>query len=276
MNKPDKKPAKGTKKVRQGQPLEALWAKFSMRHLVKQYPAFGYGFVAVLMCVGYVLASFGVTYVGDQFPVRSVQVGGQFVQVEKRHVEEVLDRYVSENFFKVDLTGVQQVLQELPWVYRASVRRVWPDKIYVSIDEEVPVAWWQTNKLINADGHIFAPEHVGKAQRLEKLPRLSGPKGSSNDVMAAYHQMGRILYRGDFEITQLALSDRRTWQVQLNNDATVSVDRNRSLEKLRRFVAFYNAELKQKNESIERIDLRYDNGIAISWKETPLLALNET
>ena len=93
--------------------------------------------------------------------------------------------------------------------------------------------------------------------------------------MAAYHQMGRLLYRADLEVVRLALSERRTWEIQLSNGMAISIDRNRSLDKLRRFVTFYNSDLKQKNKLIEKIDLRYENGIAVSWKENPLLVLNE-
>lgn len=256
-------------------PLGEVFSGAHGQALVKRFPKLGYGLAGLVLVAGIGLLNLGVTFAGDQFPIRSVQVGGQFRQVAKLSVEKVLDRYVSENFFRVNLTEVQQVLQELPWVYRASVRRVWPDKIYVTIDEELPVAWWQKNKLINGDGHIFEPDRVDNVPSVSDLPRLFGPQGASSEVMAAYHQMGRLLYRADLEVVRLALSERRTWEIQLSSGMAISIDRNRTLDKLRRFVAFYNSDLKQKNKLIEKIDLRYENGIAVSWKEDSLLALNE-
>ena len=64
---------------------------------------------------------------------------------ELRHVSAVLlDQSVRQrlrgNFFTVDLDAVRAGFEQVPWVRRAMVRRVWPDRLEVAIEEHRPLA----------------------------------------------------------------------------------------------------------------------------------------
>lgn len=234
-----------------------------------------YGLASMVAVFGVFAVWFGGSVLAQQFPITSVQIGGQFRQVDKKEIESLLAEHVSNDFFSVDLKSIQHTLEALPWVYRVSVRRVWPDRIYVSIDEQSAVALWQQDKLINADGNIFAPERIDAKGFNKSLPRLLGPEGKSKTVMAAYHQMGRMLKRANLDIEELRLSDRMTWQLTLSNNVDILLDNQKSLEKLERFVEFYLSDLLDRVNSIEEVDLRYENGIALSWQADQLVALNK-
>ena len=45
--------------------------------------------------------------------------------------------------------------------------------------------------------------------------------------------------------------------------------RDHLVEKVRRFAVVYEKELKEQIDKIERVDLRYANGLAVAWR-TPI------
>ncbi|MEI7431773.1 MAG: FtsQ-type POTRA domain-containing protein, partial [Betaproteobacteria bacterium] len=85
------------------------------------------------------------------FPLHEVVVTHELREVRRVEVEHSLAGRVRGNFFSVNLEGLRQSLEQLPWVRRAEVRRQWPSRIEVSIEEHVPVAFWgqATGQLVN-------------------------------------------------------------------------------------------------------------------------------
>ena len=47
----------------------------------------------------------------------------------------------------------------------------------------------------------------------------------------------------------------------------ILLGRDHVVEKMRRFAAIYERELKEQSANIARIDLRYANGLAVAWRE---------
>jgi cell division protein FtsQ len=43
--------------------------------------------------------------------------------------------------------------------------------------------------------------------------------------------------------------------------------RDHLVEKMRRFIAIYEKTLKEQITNIARVDLRYNNGLAVGWRE---------
>jgi len=53
------------------------------------------------------------------------------------------------NFFFIDLNEVRQLIETVPWVRKAQVRRVWPNALRVGIEEQQPLAFWNQDEMIN-------------------------------------------------------------------------------------------------------------------------------
>ncbi len=73
-----------------------------------------------------------------------------------------------------DLEAVKHGIQANPWVYQVGVTRRWPAALYLQVTEEVPVARWGSDGLLNHEGDIFWPEQLS---RYSELPLLTGPSG---------------------------------------------------------------------------------------------------
>ena len=51
------------------------------------------------------------------------------------------------NFFTMKLAETQAVFVEAPWVRNATVRRIWPNTIRVTLEEQQPFAFWNENQI---------------------------------------------------------------------------------------------------------------------------------
>ena len=86
---------------------------------------------------------------------------------------------------------MRRAFESVPWVRHAVVRRVWPNRLRVQLEEHRPVALWGgetgSEKLVNSFGEVFEA-NLGDVED-DDLPRLVGPDGSSAQVLA---MLGRI------------------------------------------------------------------------------------
>lgn len=200
------------------------------------------------------------------FALRHFEVKTPVVHVTEAQVRLVAERQVRGTFFTVDLEQVRSSLEKLPWVREARVERRWPDTLVVSLVEHVPLARWNDDALVSEAGEVFV------AAVSEKLPRLSGPEGSSAEVIAAYRRHQATLAPLGLAIDELRLSPRRAWRIRLDNGVQLALGRERTDARMGRFVALYprlfGARLGEDGATVTpatpvAVDLRYPDGFAL-------------
>lgn len=197
-------------------------------------------------------------------PISKVSVRGDLTYVDQLAVQERMAPFVEANFFKVDLDGLRQDLEQMPWISHVEVRRVWPDQVTVHLEEHLPIARWGDEALLNNSGQAFAPSDLA---RYEHLPQLHGPKRAQQRVMQQYQMLSQMLRPLGFSIERLELRERGSWFVTTGQGVELLLGRDQIIEKMRRFTAIYQQALAQESEKIARIDLRYANGLAVAWHE---------
>ena len=84
--------------------------------------------------------------------------------------------------------------------------------------------------------------------------------------MEQYQVFSQMLSDTGLRVREIALSDRGSWTLRMENDLQVSIGRNDVMERMERFVTFYSRHLFAQLEEIEAVDLRYSNGISIRNK----------
>ena len=190
---------------------------------------------------------------------------------------QVLDK-VQGNFFSVRLQDVKEAFEALPWVRQASVRRAWPNGLVVSIEEQKPFAIWgrsEQQKLMNVHGEVFA----GSSSELDdatSLIEVSGPDGSSKEVLRLYQKANAWFKPWDAEVKTLVLSDRYAWHIKLSNGVRIEFGRDEEQAKglLDQRVAQliqYWPQVQQKWPSrVDTVDLRYSNGFAVRVVGAPV------
>jgi len=191
------------------------------------------------------------------FPLREIQVSGRIVRTTPDQVRAVIDRRLQGNFFTLDLEDARVSLQRLPWVRHVLVRREWPSRLDVQIEEHVALARWRESALVNTYGELF------EAATNEALPVFSAPDGTAAEVTQRYLMFSGLLEPLGRRPVQVLLSDRGAWQLRLDDGTVLELGRGQIEEKVRRLVAVYPRALERLPGQPQRIDLRYSNGFAI-------------
>lgn len=200
----------------------------------------------------------------DFLPIQSIKIEGELHHISRHNIEQAILPYVlSSGFFSVDVMGVRNRLQTLPWVSMVSVSRIWPNSLVVQISEHVAVAKWDSNYLINATGSIFNPE---PSSFPSGLPNLEGPSGQQSFLLQQYKTMNTVLAPIGLQVVNLRLSNRRAWEIQLNNGMVLLLGRVNPLERLQRFVKVYRQLFGGRDVLAEKVDLRYPSGFAVRWQ----------
>jgi cell division protein FtsQ len=226
----------------------------------------------------YALAAAAAIYAGTHalihspmLPVRHVALQGELGHVTREQAEEAARAGAVGTFFSVDLDQVRRSFESLPWVRKVEVRRLWPDRIEVAIEEHVALARWgadmRAKRLVNTHGEVF----TGEISDDGRLPQFAGPPGSAQEVTQRYAAFRQTLAPMKFEPRQVLLSPRYAWQLRLSNGLTLELGRDQLkepvLERLSRFVAFYAQTLGRLNRKLDYVDLRYPNGFALRVPE---------
>ena len=196
----------------------------------------------------------------DNFPVRHVRFEGEFKRVTQQELESAVMDAVHGNFLLLDLDRVKARVESLPWVYRASVRRQWPQDVHVRFTEQQLAARWGEGDFLNQAGDVI---RVKGNDLPADLPRLEGPDGTGPQVLEHYKNLGRILAAADLKLERITLTPRRTWRLTLLDGMVIVLDREQPAHKLERFARVYAQSLLPLDANIRQVDLRYTNGFAV-------------
>ena len=201
----------------------------------------------------------------DGYPIESVQVEGVKDPRRQQAVElSLVESLYGENFFTVSLGDIYRRARALEWVADVQVRRQWPDRVVIRIEERVPVAVWNGDLLVSNAGQTF---RALEKYSLQGLPALNGPKARLATVLEYYHSMSKLLAPAGKKIARLDVNARLTARAELDDGLVLVVDRENFARKLRRFVELYDGVLASDSRGLARVDLRYADGMAVQWQQ---------
>lgn len=219
--------------------------------------------LALLLCAAGGVGSWGLKYYAASFTVQHVEIQGEFHNQQAHDIKRALLPYVKGDFFTVDLTAARRSVTALPWVRRASLRRQWPNRIQVRIDEQVPVARWHDNAFINSAGEVFSRAFGVDPDR---LPFLSGPQERSVEVRRRLAELQSLAGEYGASVEALHLDQRDSWTLQLARGPAVRLGGESLEARLRRFFEVVTADQALALTDVDSVDLRYSNGFAVEWK----------
>jgi cell division protein FtsQ len=191
------------------------------------------------------------------FPLREVVVEGQLNHVNREQVKLIVAKHLKGNFFTLDLIKARNAFKKLPWARNVSLRRRWPDKLEVVIEEHQALARWGNVALVNTHGELFY------AATNKELPIFLGPGDGVIEVASQYMEVSKSLKMADLTIATLALSPRRAWQVTTANGMVIELGRVDVAARLDKFVRVYRNTIANLNMKVDYADLRYPNGFAV-------------
>lgn len=198
------------------------------------------------------------------FPIREVLFVSEQHRVPPHVLEETILSHLSFGFFRLRVNDIQEALLVHPWIKQVDVRKQWPNKLVIKLDEHSPAARWGEKGMISTTGEVFFPED--RLEALIDLPVLEGPTVRRALVWQYYLAMQSILSSQELSIVRLCLAPRGAWQMKLNNGVTIYLGKDDVMKRLKRFVRVYKTHLQSKRDEMKYVDLRYTQGLAIGWK----------
>jgi cell division protein FtsQ len=174
------------------------------------------------------------------------------------------------NFFTVNLAKAREAFENVPWVRTAVVRREFPNRLRVQLQEHQAVALWGADgdtRLVNSFGEVFEANagDVGP----DELPRLSGPAQQSAQVLAMYTALKPLFEALDLGVERLALTARGSWQLELDTGGVVELGRGSHEEVVARTQRFAQtltqvaSRYGRRPDALISADLRHGDGFAV-------------
>ena len=206
------------------------------------------------------------------FALRAIKIEGDVTRNSASTIRANAAPRLAGNFFSLDLQRARLAFESVPWVRHAVVRRIWPNRLAVRLEEHRPAALWAADdgndKLVNSFGEVFEA-NTGDVED-ESLPRLAGPEGTSARMLALHLRLNPLLARLEAgEIEALRLSRRGSWRAELEGGAVIELGRGSDDELMARSAAFVRT-LSQVTghyqRRLEYADLRHTDGYAVRLK----------
>jgi len=241
-----------------------------IRHANPAYWAGVMFFILVVVGLTYVAnAMYGKLMSAQDMPISTLQLTGQRAFSNDKEVQIALgDLSASESFFSLDVGKVKQTVEQVPWIEQAAVRRQWPNGLSIHVTDQQPVAYWNSDRLVNSKGQIFSAQ----MSRIESpLPHFFAPNNVPQDVLEGYKALLPLFESEGLAIKRVELTERESWQLILEDGARLILGRGNTVirnARIERFLKVYKHVIPSE-KLIDYVDLRYDSGFAVNWLEQP-------
>ena len=195
------------------------------------------------------------------FVVEQVDVMGEG-RLNERDIRLAAQIQRGSYFFGVDLDAARDRTESLPWVDRAVVRRLWPNRIVVQVVETTPYALWQN------DGELFLLTETGQpiipveqaASVPQGLKTYVGPKAAlgAKHIEAKLSDYDEIWSR----VESLVQFPSGRWDLHLSNDIIVRLPNDEVDGAILR-LAELDRESFILSRNLQTIDLRLHDRIGL-------------
>ena len=201
-------------------------------------------------------------------------------ELSRAEMLPVFGEDIGRNIFFVPLSERRRQLEELPWVERATVMRLLPDQIRVSIVERQPVAFVRQGQqigLVDANGVLLTMPAAMMAQHHYSFPVVSGIDAQQSLAqrkarMKVYQRLlaeldanGQKLSEQISEIDLTDPEDARVLMPEQGGDILAHFGEEKFIERYQRYKAHIN-EWRQQYPKLAAVDLRYEQQVVLEMQ----------
>lgn len=219
--------------------------------------------------IGKLLVSAGVVVLGilsariiDDISIDSIYVASSLNRVSKQDIAQVVKDYELDGFFTLRLKEFENDLNEIGWVYKANIKRQWPYKLVIEIEEQMPIFRWNQDYLLNKYAQPF-PIHGNES--FEDRPLLKGEYGREQVLAQLYKEYNHEFGALGITIKSLEEDARYDKVMHLSNGVIINMGRDNVELQMQRCLKMFALLSDEERAAIATIDLRHSHGLAISW-----------
>lgn len=229
-----------------------------------------------------------LVYENPRFAIAQIVVDNDGAMTPER-VTQLAGVRPGMNLFALDLDAVQSNLEMIPLVQRVEVRRVLPDRLFIRVNERVPVAQLQSPSrelgdsvfYVDRAGTVMKPLKLSDGTVLQPLmprhmPVLTGAtladmrvgrRVTSEQVYRALELLDKVqqsVVSSLFEVDQIDLSKPRALIVTTRARAVMRFDVEDFPQQLRRLGVILNWA-QQRQKAVQMVDLTVNRGVPVTF-----------
>ncbi|MCW4116685.1 cell division protein FtsQ/DivIB [Aurantimonas sp. MSK8Z-1] len=170
----------------------------------------------------------------------------------------------AQSLLSLDPGAARQALEAMPWIEKASVAKVYPDRVAIDLAERKPFALWQNGQelfIVDRDGRPIVP--FG-ADRFSNLPLVVGTGAETH--AAEFLDQLEVLPELRARVRAYIRVGGRRWDLRLDNGVTVRLPEEQPVEAAAE-VARMDREEGLLSRDIAAVDMRIEDRMVI--KLTP-------
>jgi cell division protein FtsQ len=201
-------------------------------------------------------------------------------EVSRTEMIPVFGEDIGRNIFFVPLSERRKQLEQIPWVEKATVMRLFPDRIRVQIVERQPVAFARQGQqfgLVDGNGVLLSMPPAAMAERHYSFPVVTGINAQDDAAvrkarMAAYLRLLSELDSNQQKISgqlsEIDLSnpdDLRVLMPEQGTDILAHFGSDHFQERYQRY-RDHIAEWRQQYPRLAAVDLRYDSQVVLEMQ----------
>ena len=225
-----------------------------------------YDIIALLILSGFLVFIYWLYNYSTWFALRNFNVSsatGPLKHVSAKEINQALAPYrQNNNLLKIRLSSVKKSFEQLSWIEKVQVQRVWPHTINIQIYEHLPIARWQsgTNLLMDRKGILFSGESD------KNLVLFKAPPRTEKLVFTFYRQAQPYIQMMGLHLKQLEYTNRSAWIFYTQEGPILFAGRKEMIQRLQSLALVWPKLLAQHSGvTIEEIHLEYRSGFAVKY-----------
>jgi len=202
-------------------------------------------------------------------------------QVSRSEMLPVFGEDIGRNIFFVPLSERRKQLEQIPWIEHATVMRLLPNQIRISVTERKPIAFVRQGSqvdLIDGNGVVLTEPPALMAQHHYSFPVVTGidsrdPITARRARMDVYQRLiadldsnGQHLSDQISEIDLHDPEDARILIPEQGADILAHFGEDHFLDRYQRYKA-HIAEWRQQYPKLTEVDLRYDQQVVLQMTD---------
>jgi cell division protein FtsQ len=191
--------------------------------------------------------------------IASVSLSGQR-QVSREEIFAAAGVTENSSLLFLDVAAAREKLEAIPWIAEATVRKLYPDRLQITVTEREAFALWQRQgkvHVIAADGTVLSAK---LEPRLALLPFVVGQGAATRarDFLAVLDKHPAIRD----QVRAAILVAERRWNLRLKNGLDVRLP-EREVERALETLARLDREKSLLSRDIVAVDLRLPDRITV-------------
>jgi len=189
--------------------------------------------------------------------VEAISVKGETQWLNQDELKSSILKGLNSHWFITSIGEIKLTAEQVAWVDKVQVKRIWPSNLEITIKEQVPLACWNGQVLTNQSNLI------GTSKCLPTWRVITAKKDYIKEYLTLSATFERLEKGLGKKLTNIEINDRGTWKMVVENNLAI-VARNKDIKaRLNIWIALLENGNLRNIEKFKKVDLRYPNGFAV-------------